>query len=97
MSNDTVMKLTKPKDIEMEKYSMDLQLSDQDREKFINNPIDFLKELLEKNGRKVNRINADKDLLIKRLEEKASFEWLHFVYPDDMASEWRYVYIKEDY
>ena len=78
MSNDTVMKLTKLKDIEMEKYSMDLQLSDQDREKFINNPIDFLKELLEKNGRKVNRINADKDLLIKRLEEKASFEMVTF-------------------
>jgi hypothetical protein len=93
MGNTTTFSATKLGEKTVERYRIDLQISEQDIQRFKSNPFDFLKEQLESNGYQVNRINGDKDLLIKRFDEKASFEWLHTVYPEGEKSEWNYYYL----
>jgi hypothetical protein len=75
---------------------MDINLSQEDKERFKNNPHEFMKELMERNGLIVNGISGDMNALKSSVEDKtiprAEFLWMHFIYPTSWYSRWRYVY-----
>ena len=82
----------------VELFNMDINISQEDKERLKNNPQEFMKELMEGNGLKVKSVSGDKDALIKSIEgrlsdeERGHFGWMHFILPEEMNSTWRYVY-----
>jgi hypothetical protein len=101
MKDTTTLKANKigEKTLEEKKveiYKFNIKLAQEDKERFKNNPLEFMKELMERNGLKVNGIDGDKDAIIRSIEEEARFEWMHISAPEEMFSQWRYVYVPSD-
>lgn len=99
MANTTDITVKKLQD-RIESYEIELQLSEEDKQRFMNNPIDFMKDQLERKGYTVRRIIADKNALIRHISggPRASFEWMHTAWAvdEDRISEWRYTYIESE-
>jgi hypothetical protein len=100
MENRSSLKATRVEEKSVEEgrvevFNISIFLSQEDEEKFKSDPHEFMKELMERNGLKVNGISGDKTELMKYVEghTDASFEWLHYVYPESKRSNWSYHYL----
>jgi hypothetical protein len=83
----------------IEIYDMDILFSDEDKERFLQDPPEYLKELLEREGHKVNRLFVTTDFASRAREEKTTSQgataegdmrahWFHIVYPANEQSGW---------
>jgi hypothetical protein len=91
----TTAKVTRRGEKRVERFDIELEISEQDRQRFTQSPQDFLKEQLEKNGLKVNRILVDNDTLIELFTgARASGQWYHIQYCDerpDLVCAWEWI------